>query len=666
MENNLPSISLKRKLLLSFILTSLVAIITTASAVLIIENSKFYKLGIEQIETLTRVVGWNSAASLIFKDKKSAKEIVSSVGRHEHIISAILFDAQKNIFVEYSGARYEFRNELKLTDNNVIGSTVLERIGNSEVAISSMPIETNGLLSGYIVLVYDLEFIDKSLDERLAAVSLVTVLSIVFSVAILTSLGRVIFRPIENIISTIGKISREKNYSVRLPIGTFDEIGLLSREFNLMLSEIEVRDLKIEAKKQDLEDTVVKRTKELVLANSNLEKLLKELELKSRQAESASREKSEFIATMSHEIRTPVHGILGFSSIIKSNKTFGKTLDYLLKIEKSAQFLMGLVDDILDLSKINQNNIELDYEKTNLHELAATIRDLYCDLAQNKGLEFKVLTDTWIPDYVICDKRRISQIVNNLISNSIKFTDKGKILVNIVATRNIESNNQCCLIILVSDTGIGIPIKQRERVFSAFTQSDSSITRDFGGTGLGLSISRKLAQKMGGNVTYDSVDGYTTTFKFSANFECFQEENSGLLPKIGDNFIEKTVENCYRRKILVVDDNILNLELASTFLEKLGCNVEIAKNGKDAISKTSSMAFDFIFMDCHMPIMDGLTATSIIRNDAQEWTISVPIIAMTADISKEIRLQCNEAGTSAYISKPFSEADIKRLLDEYL
>ncbi|MCX7944195.1 MAG: PAS domain S-box protein [Deltaproteobacteria bacterium] len=367
-------------------------------------------------------------------------------------------------------------------------------------------------------------------------------------------------------------------------------------------------------------------------------------------AERASRAKSAFLATMSHEMRTPLAGI------VRSIEEFGETelsdrqRQILKKAKTASDHLMSIINDVLDYSKIESGRMDIENIGFDLYDSLEKVKSITSIKAEEKGLEFKFEVEENIPRYLRGDPKRLQQVLINLISNACKFTYKGGVYVNV--SNKAVSNGKVVLLFSVQDTGIGIKDEDKIRIFTPFTQVDSSISRRFGGTGLGLAISKYFVEKMGGDIWVDSEFGKGSTFYFTAEFEVITEDQV----EIEEKFVPVPLM-LKGARVLLVEDNDLNQELTANLLKKYGAEVEFASNGREAVDMVFARPpdyYNFVLMDIQMPIMDGKTATKIIYE--KESYKSLPIIAMTAHVFKDEIEEMLSIGLVAHIPKPFDES----------
>ncbi len=407
----------------------------------------------------------------------------------------------------------------------------------------------------------------------------------------------------------------------------------------------------------------------VVLRTTELENATKEAENARITAENASRAKSGFLANMSHEIRTPLNGILGFTDLLIRNKPTDENRKYLELIRSSGDTLLRLLSDILDLNKIEQGKLTIENIRFRFAETIQQTLMPYQYRSNEKGLTFSMHFDKRIPDFIVGDPTRIKQLVINLVSNSIKFTELGGISVLFeVEEDQIKTGSDFYIRGMVSDTGIGVPDDKQKLIFDTFTQADGSFTRKYGGSGLGLSIVKQLCRLMHGDIRLISpaiekpVDsetpGATFVFRFKVEAASDSEIDEKQTGEIGDNPFQ--FRSKYR--LLLVEDNQINQLLASTILENFGFEVITADDGLQGLEKIKVEDFDLVLMDVQMPVMDGYESTAAMR----ALGISIPIIGLTANVYKEDIDKCIEAGMNAHLGKPFTEADLYGELKKWL
>lgn len=464
-----------------------------------------------------------------------------------------------------------------------------------------------------------------------------------------------------------GDLERTANVEIE------DEIGLLAKAFNSMTAQL--RDVISRLKKrvdqltqakeelrehrEQLEDLVEARTAALADKTEQLETQTDELATAKQQAESANQAKSKFLAHMSHEIRTPINAVIGFSQLALRKELDPVLKDYIGKINNSAQILLDIINDILDFSKIEAGRMSLSHISFSIKEVVDHLIDIVSLRAQEKNLELIFHHDKKLPEKLAGDPLRLGQILINLAVNAIKFTEQGKVIISSYLIA--ETDKSVHVKFSVEDTGIGMNEEQANHIFESFRQVDDSVSRRYEGTGLGLPISKQLVEMMGGTLNVDTTPGYGSIFTFDALFGI--PENTDYCNQIDTCRKIENLKGIRGAKILLVEDNPINRQLATAFLEEAGLIVTPAINGRIAIELIGKETFDLVFMDVQMPEMDGLEATKQIRS--QGFT-DIPIVAMTAHALASDRQRSIESGMNAHLSKPIDEVALAQVLLDYI
>lgn len=382
-------------------------------------------------------------------------------------------------------------------------------------------------------------------------------------------------------------------------------------------------------------------------------------------AEESTRAKGIFLATMSHELRTPMNGVLGCTQLLKDTSLSDQQRELIETMHRSADALLTLVNDILDFSKIEAGKMTLEVANVNLRSLVGDVTTLVEGLAAQKGLTLSVKIDNDVPEEFRGDPIRLRQILFNLVGNAIKFTKQGGVTITISLKR--DEMKEPDLVVLqwsVHDTGIGLTPEQQTNLFKAYAQAETSTARRFGGTGLGLMICRQLVELMRGTITVESALGQGSTFTYTTSLLSAIHRDA-IVPSSGTGQ-QSAGEQVGPLRVLVADDNEINQVVACKFLQKLGCQVEVARTGREAVEAITRTVYDVVLMDCEMPEMDGYEATREIRL-REEGTLShLPIMALTGHTSDEETEKCRQAGMDRVITKPVTLAVLRQSLQELM
>lgn len=482
-----------------------------------------------------------------------------------------------------------------------------------------------------------------------------TVVALVVTLLLLLVRQRILV-PVNHIIAVINQTLLSGNFSNRVRIYRKDELGLMTQNFNRLLASMEcivnesnkvMSELALGNFDQRIEGQYQGDLLKMKLGINAAAIELKEARTKALQASEA---KSQFLANMSHEIRTPINGVIGMLSLLETTHLTEEQAEQVHLAIRSAELLLGLVNDILDFSKIEAGKMTLEQQPVNLTELLNTLLDLFLPTARDKHISMILEVDSQLSGWVLGDSLRLRQILNNLLSNAVKFTEEGQVRLQVTLTPDQQHIRYA-----VEDTGVGISKSAQHKLFQSFSQADNSTSRKYGGTGLGLKISRELVQLMQGKLWLESEKGQGSRFIFDIPY---------LPCEAGQVKLRKPHEfvDYSDRRVLLVEDNPVNQTLALKLLEKFNIQAMLAHNGQEALEKLEDNNFELILMDCQMPVMDGYTATRLIR----QRDIITPIAALTANASEEDRQICLAAGMNDFLSKPYNIEAMAALLARWL
>ncbi len=395
-------------------------------------------------------------------------------------------------------------------------------------------------------------------------------------------------------------------------------------------------------------------------ANEKLKKKNHELVIANEKANEAARSKSLFLSTMSHELRTPMNAVIGLAYILLQEDPKPSQIQNLKTLKFSGENLLALINDILDFSKIEANKIQLEEADFNIRDLCNNLKNVFQFKIDEKQLKFVLKIDENIPDFLVGDPTRLNQILSNLLSNAVKFTEKGEI--DLIMNKKEETGQRIVIEFCVKDTGIGIEEEKREEIFNSFTQASSSTTRKYGGTGLGLSITKKLLELHNTKISLDSVPGKGSRFYFDISFRKSEKQLTST-PTSDEPF--KLIQ-FQQEKVLLVDDNQVNLIVARKFLKQWNLDITMARNGKEAVELVHQNTFDLVLMDLQMPEMNGYDAAKTIREMDGDYYKNLPIVALTASALLEVKEKVRQYGMNDSVTKPFVPAILNATIARYL
>ena len=570
------------------------------------------------------ILAYNLQASLAFSDQESARVTLESVANISDVTGIEVIEQQGSVFVktgsvpEDSTSSYaSFRSFYVARSLVTVGN---ENLGVVRVAVTLDPIYTTALqLSAYAFLLW--------------------LLALMFSVPLTRALNRRVTLPLARISELMKRSAAEETFDERVKFKRNDELGETAAALNNLLDRVADRDTRLSA-------------------------FIEELTLARDAAESATRAKSSFLANMSHEIRTPMNGVVGLIDLVKLEGLNDKQLTWITSMERSAEALLNVIDDILDFTKIESGKLNISPSDFELSPCIESVMDLFYEQATTRNIALTLTIDESAPTSLFTDQGRLRQILTNLIGNAFKFTTQGRIEVIVgVATIGVRPSVR----VTVSDTGIGIPKDQFDLVFARFQQIESGLTRRYGGAGLGLSICKELASLMGGTMDFESSENSGSQFWFDIPIESSTTSQSDLAsdaaPALERNvpLLVPSVDGS-DISVMVAEDSKVNQFIIKELLKNLGVDATMVDDGAQAIAASEHTAYDLIFMDVSMPVMDGLTATQKIRarecaGDTQTMIVGLSAHAMLGDVERAI-----ESGMDDYITKPISLKTVEQVL----
>ena len=646
---NLQNLSIRRKLMLITMLTSTAALVLSSVSFLIYDLISFRRQLSQDLMTQAEIIGFNSGAAMAFKDESAATATLSSLTAKDDIVAAALYSPDGKIFAHYFSPNKNLPS--------VLAADSQEKGYRFEAGYLQVfqPVTMNRERVGTLYLLSDMRQWSIRARRYTNIIILVVLMCSALALLLSSKLQKLISKPILHLEDTMRMVSANKNYEIRATRSSGDEIGRLIDGFNTMLAEIQHRDTALQRANDELQTSTHELEVEIVHRKRTQDELL----TAKQAAEQANRAKSAFLANMSHELRTPLNAIIGYSEMLEEEvRDSGKIANVqdLRKIQSAGKHLLSLINDVLDLSKIEAGKMGLNLETFDVsamvEEMVTTIKPA---IAKNANtFELRMPEDVGA---MHADVTKVRQILLNLLSNACKFTDHG--MISLEVDRSTLAS-QDWLRFRVTDTGIGISGKQRENLFQEFTQADVSISRKYGGTGLGLAISHRFVQLMKGRISVESLPGQGSTFTVDLPAEATIEQAESAQVEGSSAEGLPSEAKSHQDTILVIDDDSTVRDLMSRSLTKAGFRVVAAAGGEEGLRLAKQLRPLAITLDVIMPDWDGWTVLNKLKADSE--LAEIPVIMVTIVDNEPMG---RDLGASSYLIKPVDRERLVTLIEKH-